>query len=104
MLYLLLLPFKLLIWIILLPFNIIKWIIVGIYNLIAGVFKAIGYALGSLIYLIFALLMFVLGWFLVGGILTSPIFWIIFLGTFVLAIPFVIFISALDKKKDQSNK
>jgi len=39
---------------------------------------------------------------LVGGILTSPIYWIIFVGTFVLGIPFVIFISALDKKKDQT--
>ena len=98
MLNLLLLPFKLVIWIILLPFNIIKWIIVGVVNLIAGIFKALGYVL----FLFFCAFLFFLGWVLVGGILTSPIFWIIFVGTFVLAIPFVIFISALDKKKDQT--
>ena len=102
MLSLLLLPFKLVIWIILLPFNIIKWIIIGIFNLIAGIFKAIGYILGTLIYLIFALFIFGLGWVLVGAIFTSPIFWIIYAVTFVLAIPYVIFIINLDKKKDQT--
>ena len=98
MLSLLLLPFKLVIWIILLPFNIIKWIIIGIFNLIAAIFRAIGYVL----VFVFCAFLFGLGIFLFGGIITSPIFWIIFVGTFVLAIPYVIFISNLDKKKDQT--
>jgi hypothetical protein len=57
---------------------------------------------GLLLYLIFASFIFGFGWFLVGGILTSKIFWIIFIGTFFFAIPLVIIMSYFDKKKDQT--